>query len=111
MSQYGCRGRTWPPITRTIPDLRVTNYDLMQRDVTIEVTDETHETVFVAERSIARGGDLTCRSVFPMTGTYQLTISLRYGATTTTTHTVTPDRKGICLDIHPDSIDTYSVSQ
>lgn len=110
MSQYGCQSRTWPPITRTVPDLRITNYDLMQRDVAIEVTNDADETVFAVERSITRGGDLACRSVFPIAGPYQLTISLRYGTTTTVTHTVTPGRTGICLDIHPDSIDTYCVS-
>lgn len=110
MSQYGCQNRTWPPIARTVPDIRITNYDVMQRDVTIEVTDDAGETVFAEERSITRGDDMTCRSVFPIAGSYQLTISLRYGTTITTTHTVRPRRTGICLDIHPDSIDTYCVS-
>jgi hypothetical protein len=111
MSQYGCRDRTWPPVTRTVPDLRIANYDRMQRDVTVEITNDTGETVFTEKRSIVRGGDLTRRSVFRIDGTYHVTASLRYGTTSTTTHTVTPGRTGICLDIYPEGIDTYCVSQ
>lgn len=111
MSQNGCRDRTWPPVTRTVPDLRITNYDRMQRDVTVEITNDDDVTVFTVKRSIARGGDLTRRSVFQIAGCYNVAASLRYGTKSTTTHPITPGRTGIRLDIHPDGIDAYCVSQ
>jgi hypothetical protein len=111
MSQNGCRDRTWPPVTRTVPDLRIANYDRMQRDVTVEITNDSGETVFTENRSIVRGGDLTHRSVFRIAGSYHVSASLRYGTAITATYPITPGQTGIRLDIHPDGIDAYSVSQ
>lgn len=111
MSQYGSRDRTRSPITRSVPDLRITNYDLMEREVSVEITDETGETVLTSERNIVRGGDLTWRGVFQRPGTYNVTISLRYGESVTATHVIRPGRAGIGLDIHPDSIEIYRESR
>lgn len=108
MSQYGCWARSRSPITRIVPDLRITNYDLMEHDVSVEITDETETTVVTAERTIVRGGDLTWRGIFQRPGTYHVTVSLCYGGSVTTTHTVRPGQAGIGLDIHPDSIDSYT---
>lgn len=111
MSQYGSRNRTRSPITRIVPDLRITNYDLMEREVSVEITDEMGKTVLTAEQNIVRGGDLTWRGVFQRPGTYNVTVSLHYGESVTATHALRPGRAGIGLDIHPDSIDIYRKSR
>ncbi len=111
MSQYGSRDRTRSPITRIVPDLRITNYDLMEREVSVEITDETDETVVTAERNIVRGGDLTWRGVFQRPGTYNVAVSLHYGESVTATYALRPGRAGIGLDIHPDSIEIYRESR
>ncbi|UPM43039.1 hypothetical protein [Halocatena salina] len=109
MSQYGSRNRTRSPITRIVPDLRITNYDLMEREVSVEITDEADETVVTADRTVVRGGDLTWRGVFQRPGTYNVTVSLHYGESVAATYSVRPGRTGIGLDIHPDSIEIYRV--
>lgn len=109
MSQYGSRNRARSPIARIVPDLRITNYDLMGRKVSVEITDETNKTVLTADRTVVRGGDLTWRGVFERPGTYNVTVSLHYGESVTATYSVRPGRAGIGLDIHPDSIDIYRV--
>ncbi len=107
MSHDGCRARTRSPITRIVPDLRITNFDLMERQVNVTVVDEADETVLSAHRSIVRGGDLTWRGVFEQAETYTVTISLRYGSSCTTCHPIVPGHSGIGIDIHPESIDSY----
>ncbi|WP_330632037.1 hypothetical protein [Halocatena halophila] len=107
MSHDGCRARTRSPITRIVPDLRITNFDLMERQVHVKVVDEADEAVLTAQRSIVRGGDLTWRGVFERAETYTITVSLRYGASSTTRHSIVPGHSGIGIDIHPESIDSY----
>lgn len=110
MSQHGSRDRARLPVSRIVPDLRITNYDLMEREVSVEITDETDKTVLVAERTVVRGGDLTWRGVFQRPGTYNVTVSLHYGESVTATYSLRPGRAGIGLDIHPDSIEIYRVT-
>lgn len=109
MNQCGRRNGGWSAVSHTIPDLRIANYDEMRRDVSVEITDERDETVLEAERSLARGGDATLRSVFRAAGTHHVTVSLRYGERARAALSVTPRRTGLCIDIHTDGIDTYSL--
>lgn len=111
MASHDSRARSGPPTSRAVPDLRIANYDLMERDIVIEITDSTGESVYTAEQHLARGANLTQQRLFPVDGAYEITVSLRYGSSTTATHTVTPGRTGLCLDIHPDGIDSYATSR